>query len=156
MKRLFWIHDESLCQPAQATDDDLLVFCWHQDYFSQQAWSAKRLVFIYETLCTLPISIYAGDPNEIFSALKETHQISELLVQRPFDPQLKDHIERVSQTHTLNYYDPPRLIDDSRLKPSKRFHAYWQQIQAKLLNRVEQKLPFTRYHQQAKHQKNQS
>lgn len=147
MKRLFWLHDESLRLPEQATEDDLVVFCWHQDYFIQQGWSIKRLVFIYETLCTLPVTIYAGNPVEIFSALKQMHNINEIVVQRPFDPQLEAHIEQVSQIHTLSYDDPPCLIDDSRLKPCKRFYAYWQQIEARLLHKTGQKTPFNRYHQ---------
>ena len=133
MKRLFWLHDESLSVPAAAKRDDLLVFFWHSDYFSQQAWSLKRLVFIYETLCSLPVTIYAGEPTRLLQALKREHTFSDIMVQRPFDPLLTVQLNQVEQTHPLNLYNAPSMMDNSQIKPCKRFYAYWQQIEGQLL-----------------------
>ncbi len=146
MKRLFWLHDESLCVPRQANSGDLLVFCWHPAYFEQQGWSLKRLVFIYESLCSLPVSIYAGEPSELLQALKQQHPLSEILIQQPLDPLLTAQLENLSQAHAVTFYPAPSMLDDSHIKPSKRFYTYWQQVAQQLGQTSPQKTQFHRYH----------
>ena len=58
---LIWIHEEALrlSHPIfkEAPSHTKAIFIWDRDYFREAAYSLKRLVFIYETLCELPIDI---------------------------------------------------------------------------------------------------
>lgn len=146
MKRIFWLHDESLSIPAQANAEDILVFLWHNDYFRQQAWSLNRLVFIYETLCRLPVTVYAGNPSELLQTIKNEQSVSDIYVQTPLNPLLKAEIKQVSQQHQLKQYEAEKMVDDSLIKPCKRFYAYWQQIEPQLFSDHIEKPLFQRFH----------
>lgn len=150
MKRLFWLHDESLSVPAQANAEDLLVFFWHSNYFKQQGWSLNRLVFIYETLCRLPVTVYAGNPSELIRAIKNEQTVSDIYVQTPLNPLLNAEINQVNQQHQLKQYESEKMIDDSLIKPCKRFYAYWQQVAEQLDKQPSVQKHFSRYHRPQK------
>ena len=140
MSRLFWLHDESLALPADYQADDLLIYIWDEDYFAQQQWSFKRRLFIYETLCELPVAIFAGKTLEVITALSLEHAIDEIRVQKALDPQLQQLIDLVASELAVSQTAYPQLFADQSLKPAKRFHAYWKQVAPLLgLNKPDKK-----------------
>lgn len=141
MSRLFWLHDESLALPADYQADDLLVYIWDEDYFAQQQWSFKRRLFIYETLCELPIAIFAGKTLDVITELSREHAIDEIRVQKALDPQLQQLIYLVASKLAMVCQTAyPQLFADQSLKPAKRFHAYWKQVAPLLgLNKPDKK-----------------
>ncbi len=134
MKTIYWLHDESLCLPKDFDSaNDALIFIWDGDYFAQQGWSLKRLVFIYETLCELPIEIWHGDTLETLSALMQSKQPSQLSVQEAIDPNLNQLINSVVKAIPMQLTQRIQWIDETKLKPCKRFYAYWQQVETQCL-----------------------
>jgi hypothetical protein len=71
---IIWLHDKglSLRHPLfeHAGADAPCFFIWDDDYFKQRAYSLKRLVFIYETLCEMPIQIVQGNTLDIFAEMR--------------------------------------------------------------------------------------
>jgi hypothetical protein len=129
MNRLIWLHDESLGLPADCQDTDLVVYVWDSHYLDQQQWSLKRQIFIYETLCQLPVTIFQGDSCVVLTELCHQHCLIVICVQQALDPILQRLIDSVAtQTNKVTQTPYPQLFSDSALKPSHRFHAYWKQV----------------------------
>ena len=64
MSKLIWLHEDCLRAThnlfAHAPDAQA-VFIWDDAYMSAMHYGLNRRVFIYESLCQLPVEIYAGD-----------------------------------------------------------------------------------------------
>lgn len=69
-RRIFWIHHLGLrAAPAAASYVDRYVFIWDNALFERLGYTLKRLVFIYETLCGLPVHIVEGNTADILANL---------------------------------------------------------------------------------------
>ncbi len=70
---LIWLHDEALraSHPVfrKAPGGTRAIFVWDDNYLHGLGYSLKRLIFIYETLCELPVDIIRGDTSRIISGL---------------------------------------------------------------------------------------
>jgi hypothetical protein len=129
MNRLIWLHDESLGLPADCQDTDLVVYVWDSNYFNQQQWSLKRQIYIYETLCQMPVTIFQGESYLVLTELCQQHGLDEICVQQALDPILQRLIDSVAKKTIKIAQTPyPQLFSHSSLKPSHRFHAYWKQV----------------------------
>lgn len=70
-----WVHEDalSLNHPVfkSAGDTARAVFIWDEAYFKQQAYSLKRLTFIYECLIDLQedVEVYHGDTETVVRSL---------------------------------------------------------------------------------------
>jgi len=129
MSRLMWLHDESLFLPADCQDNDLVVYIWDSHYVDQQQWSLKRQIFIYETLCQLPVHIFQGESCVVLTELCQQHDLNEIWVQQPLDPILQRLIDSVTTpVFKVTQVPYPQLFSHTSLKPSHRFHAYWKQV----------------------------
>lgn len=129
MKRLFWLHDENLSLPLDLTEEDQLIYIWDNAYLNAQAWSFKRQLFIYESLCELPVTIWQGDTCQVLLELSQTTSFDEIRVQTALDPILQQLIRQASALlPTLVQTPYPQLFAEYQLKPCQRFHAYWKQV----------------------------
>lgn len=124
-KPLIWLHEEALrvTHPVfkAAPEGTRAVFIWDDHYLQKLDYSLKRLVFIYETLCNLPVDIIRGDT---LSSVKE------LAPTRLFIPGSdKPHI--ISMINVLKTITTVEIIKDEELAqlPAtmdlRRFFKYW-------------------------------
>lgn len=44
---------------------DAFIFLWDKNYFNTKNFSSKKLVFIYEALCSIDVDIYAASFTEL-------------------------------------------------------------------------------------------
>ena len=67
--QLLYIHDKGLGdnQPifSRMAPNSRTLFIWDDAYFKKRNYSLKRLVFIYETLTTMPVEIVHGKTLDI-------------------------------------------------------------------------------------------
>ncbi|WP_044407902.1 hypothetical protein [Thiomicrospira microaerophila] len=137
MSRLFWLHDECLAKPADCQPADRWVYIWDQAYFNNQAWSAKRLFFIFETLVDLAqqgAEIYQAPTASGLTALVEQHGFEQVITFSANDPVLNQLIVDVQlKIPHLTCMAQPGLVDRDLLKPAKRFFQYWKQVEKPLL-----------------------
>ena len=65
---LIWLHEDALCasHPVFSAAPSVCeaVFVWDDAYLQHAHYSLKRLVFLYETLCELPVTIIRGHTLE--------------------------------------------------------------------------------------------
>jgi len=130
---LIWLHDQALRNNhpvfSAAPDDSSAIFIWDEDYFKSMGYSLKRLVFIYESLCELPIDIIHGDTHETLRNLNPKN----LFVPHSIDPFVTKIISELSQNRPVHVIrDEPfvRLPDDFTFK---RFFNYWNKAEKRAL-----------------------
>ena len=120
---LIWLHEEALrlTHPvfAAAPGNTKAIFVWDDGYFRTANYSLKRLVFIYETLCELPLDIIIGDTKSILEQIAP----SVLYIPATNNPLL------VSKIHTFKSMARVELIEDDPfviLKKQADFHRFFQ------------------------------
>ena len=66
------LHEKSLRIPntvvGLSNKDTKVIYVWDDEYYKNRGYSLKRLVFIYEALCKLPVQILRGDPTLILTS----------------------------------------------------------------------------------------
>jgi hypothetical protein len=135
MSRVFWLHDGCLARPMDLQPGERWLYIWDAHYFEQQAWSLKRQVFIYETLCELAqqgCEVYGGATVDgLAEVLAEG---DELITYATQDPILQTWINRVCfALPTVRLLPLPGLLTVPQAPPLKRFFHYWKQVEKPLL-----------------------
>ena len=66
------LHEKSLRIPNTVVGllnkDTKVIYVWDDEYYKNRGYSLKRLVFIYESLCKLPVQILRGDTTQILTS----------------------------------------------------------------------------------------
>ena len=122
---LFYIHDKALGSNysifSRTNSETKAVFIWDDYYFKQRGYSLKRLVFIYETLCSMPVDIIYGTTVDVINMLAPKKIITSFTADLPIQKIFKD----ISKQFELEFVYQPSFsqIDDSF--EFKRFFKYW-------------------------------
>jgi len=129
MSSLVWIHEDALRadHPAvtAAEDDAMVCYIWDDDYLKKMDYGFKRLVFIYESLCQLPVRIFHGDTTETLMQLVKQQDIQHLYVPSTPNPELQKIAARLSNTvEVIAVADVPFVALNTE-PDSKRFFRYW-------------------------------
>ena len=107
-KSIIWLHEDAMrishpvfrAAPAGAR----VVYIWDDAYLRARRYSLKRLVFMYETLCAMPIEILRGDMATILTNL----DVADIYVPSSTNPTIRKTIAALSvQKNTKVVADEP-------------------------------------------------
>lgn len=122
---LIWIHEEALrvTHPVftSAPQGTRAVFVWDDKYFQQLDYSLKRLIFIYETLCELPVDIIRGDTTSVIKALASY----ELYIPESHKPHIVQLINSLKLITKVEIIKDESFVQLPQMKDLKRFFKYW-------------------------------
>jgi hypothetical protein len=122
---LIWLHEEALraSHPVfkAAHQGTRAIFVWDDDYLQKLSYSLKRLVFVYETLCELPVDIIRGDT---VSVIKEFAP-SQLYIPESHKPHIVPMINRLKLITTVEIAQDDAFVQIPQTKDFKRFFKYW-------------------------------
>ncbi len=129
---IIYIHEEALRTDhpvfLHAPANSRSIFVWDDDYLKQQNYSLKRLIFIYETLCTMPIELMRGSTQVILSSL----QPAKIYTQSTSNPAISLKISM------MNAIAPVIIVSDeafckTNVGDYQRFSQYWKRAQQSIL-----------------------
>jgi len=124
-KPLVWLHEEALraTHPVfnAAPDGTRAVFVWDDDYFRKLDYSLKRLIFIYETLCELPIEIIHGDTKSVIKEISP----SGLYVPASNKPHVLALMNDLKSVADLKIIKDEDFVSIPTPADLKRFFKYW-------------------------------
>jgi len=122
-KVIIWIHDKALNHLfLQALDDHTrAVFVWDNQYFQDRSYSLKRLVFIYETLCQMPVDVIKGDTLEVMRSLAP----NEVRTWFTADTKIKEIARLLSKNCNVEVIKPQPFAQISEAYEFARFFKYW-------------------------------
>jgi hypothetical protein len=126
---LIVLHEEALraTHPVfnAAPQGTKAIYVWDDAYLRQANHNLKRLIFIYETLCTLPVDIIKGNTARVIQELAP----AALYVPATNNPLIVEIIQG------LKAAVPVQIIEDEAFAPIKnptdftRFFQYWKKAE---------------------------
>jgi hypothetical protein len=124
-KPLIWLHDEALRinHPVFQAAPPLTqaIYVWDNNYFETLGYSLKRLVFIYETLCELPVDIVQGETPTIIKALAP----SVIYLPATNKPHLVAVIRSLKPLTEVEVIDDKSFVEVDREIDFRRFFPFW-------------------------------
>ncbi|MCU0512798.1 MAG: hypothetical protein MUE40_09525 [Anaerolineae bacterium] len=141
MQTILWIHGDNLSpqNPVfQAAPGAPAIFVWDEALLRDWHISLKRIVFMYECLLELPVTIRRGEVAREVVAFAHEHAARRILtadspapLHRRLCRQMSQHMpsgSRLEILHETSFVDVPGNID------LKRFSRYWQSVKKRALN----------------------
>ena len=126
MRPLIWLHEDCLRASHNLfahAPEAKAVFIWDDAYMSAMHYGLNRRVFIYESLCQLPVEIYAGDTVATLAQLAADGR--DIITGKTPNPALKEVMQRLrEQTKVSAIADAPFVQMDSP-PDLRRFFKYW-------------------------------
>ena len=123
--QLLYIHDKGLgdYHPifSRMNANSKAVFIWDDAFFKRRCYSLKRLVFIYETLCSMPIEIYYGDTKNIIKEISPEKILTPFTIDLP----IMAIINEISEQFELEFVYPPSFVQIDENIDFIRFFKYW-------------------------------
>lgn len=126
MNKLIWLHEDCLNGAHNlftGADDARAVFIWDDAYLDAMHYGLKRRVFIYESLCELPVEIYVGDTVESLRALAKT--ADEIITGKTPNPILKDMMGMLRNDIKLTTIADAPFVQMDSPPDLRRFFKYW-------------------------------
>ena len=123
--QLLYIHDKALGSNhpifTRINAETKAVFIWDDAYFKQRGYSLKRLVFIYETLCSMPVDIIFGTTGDVINMIAPKKIITSFTVDLPIQKIFKV----MSKQFELEFVYQPSFTKVDESFEFKRFFKYW-------------------------------
>ena len=128
-----WIHADNLNphQPA-LTEGVPAIFVWDDDLLSEWNISFKRIVFIYECLLELPVTIRRGNVAREVAAFAREHNATRIVT--PYSPSPR-HRAICHEIQMLTSGIDPEILHETPFInydghiDLKRFSRYWRKIE---------------------------
>jgi hypothetical protein len=126
MGSLIWLHEDCLRAThnlfAHAPDAQA-AFIWDDAHMAAMHYGLNRRVFIYETLCQLPIEIYAGDTVTLLAQLAADGR--DIVTGKTPNPALKAVMQRLRETTKVSAIADAPFVQMDSPPDLRRFFKYW-------------------------------
>lgn len=132
MAALIWLHEEalSLTHPVfdSAPPDTQAVFIWDEAYFREQAYSLKRLVFLYE--CVADLGIMRVNATSAAWLLDSPHD--KIYVPASPNPWIRGVIQAVAEQKEVCVIAAPPAFCVPAAAEYRRFFPFWRDVENSL------------------------
>ena len=123
------LHEKSLRIPntviERLTEDTKVIYVWDDEYYKNRGYSLKRLVFIYESLCMLPVQILRGNAAEILTSFNP----KKVLIPFTADRGLTKMSENLSRRFNVEIIKDDLFCEVNFDFETKRFFKYWKRAE---------------------------
>lgn len=127
-----WVHGDCLrpSNPAIVTAPDApAIFVFDDDLLDGTGTTLKRIVFMYECLLEMPVTIRRGDVAEQVLAFAGEHAAGQVLTTPSPSPRFIEIHDRIAASFPVTIVpEVPFIAYDGRLD-LKRFSRYWRVAQ---------------------------
>jgi hypothetical protein len=128
MKPILWIHGDCLSpyNPAlKAYPNTPAVFVWDEALLDQWQISFKRIVFLYECLLELPVTIRRGEIAVEIARFAIEHQADCIVTTESPGPRFKAICKGLRQVTRLEVLPVEPFLSYKGQLDLKRFSRYW-------------------------------
>jgi deoxyribodipyrimidine photolyase len=135
---IVWVHGDCLSPdhpgltahpgaPALFVFDDELLQTWQI--------SLKRVVFIYECLLELPVTIRRGDPADVIERFAAEYGARRIVTTASPSPRFRQIVARLRRSFTVEVLPVDPFFDTDRPLDLGRFSRYWSVARRYLIDR---------------------
>ena len=132
MTRIVWGHQEDLSPTNPALlkyPDAPAIFVFDPASLAAQGHTLKRVLFQYECLLEMPVTIRRGDPVEQIKAFAQEQGAEQIVTTPSPDPEVQAVREALSRWFSLETVAGEPMVRLKRPVPLKRFSRYWKQAE---------------------------
>ena len=119
------LHEKSLRIPTTVVGllnkDTKVIYVWDDEYYKNRGYSLKRLVFIYESLCKLPVQILRGDTTQILTSFNP----KKVFIPFTADTGLTTLSQSLSRSFNVEIIKDDLFCEEDFDLKTKRFFKYW-------------------------------
>ena len=129
---IIWIHGNNLSpyQPSlKKYPSAQAVWVWDDDLLRTRKISLKRIVFMYECLLELPVSIRRGQVPVVVNEFADEQNADGIVTCYSNAPRFRQIQERLSQNRIIEALDPKPFIQYKGPLELKRFSHYWRTVE---------------------------
>ena len=101
------------------------IYVWDDEYLRRANYSLKRLVFLYETLCDLPVDVVRGATRTVVMAMTPAM----LYVPATNNPSLLSLFAGISPATPLTFVDDDIFAVMEKTSEARRFFQYWSKVE---------------------------
>jgi hypothetical protein len=127
-KPVLWIHEDALSPRSSVFErhpDAPAIFVFDEKHIAQTQMSFKRIVFLYECLLEMPVTIRRGDVvAEVMNFVREC-EADCLLTMESVSPRWRQHCQQLSQQMKVQALPVEPFIRYEGHIDLKRFSRYW-------------------------------
>ncbi|CAI8194676.1 MAG: Uncharacterised protein [Alphaproteobacteria bacterium] len=126
MTKLIWLHEDCLRASHNVfshAPDAQAVFIWDDAHMAAMHFGLKRRVFIYESLCQLPVEIYVGDTVSALMQLADRGQ--EIVTGKSPNSALKNIMQALRETIKVSAIADDPFVQMDSPPDLRRFFKYW-------------------------------
>lgn len=128
---LILLHEESMRMTHPvfkvAPNHAKVIYVWDDEYLKRSAYSLKRLIFIYENLSEMEVTILRGDTSSILEEINP----SIIYIPTTNNPLLLEIIHSIKKVFSIQMVeDEPFVVLSQPIKYS-RFYQYWNKAEKK-------------------------
>ncbi len=131
-KPIVWVHGDCLSpkNPAlQDYPDAPAIWVWDDDLLEEWQISLNRIVFIYECLLELPVTIRRGDVAAQVVAFAREHGAYGVVTTESPSPRFEAICNAIEDTLEVQVRSPEPFLDYDGYVDLKRFSRYWRVAQ---------------------------
>ncbi len=130
MTSIILLHEEALGEfhpiYQEAGEDTTVIYVWDDEYLQSQNYGFKRLVFIYESLCTLGnVTIYRGKTEDVVSSLIQEKKIKSIYIPETNIDNILNFINMINGKINVIYIPSDPLVILKKQPDLGRFFRYW-------------------------------
>lgn len=137
-KTVVWVHGDCLNPQGPALTaypDAPTVWVWDEALLTEWQISLKRVVFIYECLLELPVTIMRGDVVKELVAFAHAHQAQKIAVAHSPSPKFEEIRQALeAEGLTVEVLEERPFVSLPQPPDLKRFSRYWRQAQKYAFN----------------------
>lgn len=120
-----WVHEDALRQShpvfSAAGNAGASIFVWDDDYFKSQGYTAKRLLFIYECLLEMDVTIIQGPTEQVLN----DYSNGEIYMARTINPYFKDIAKALEASSRVYIVDDEPFSQIPFDTDMGRFFRFW-------------------------------
>lgn len=134
---MIWLHEDALRSDhpvfEAAGQGAAAFFIWDPDYLQRMDYGFKRLVFIYETLCELPVRIYRGGTVSTLLQIAAQQEATTLYVPATPNTELLSMTSRLEQQVRIEMVEDETFVACGEEIQLRRFFRYWNKVKKQAL-----------------------
>jgi deoxyribodipyrimidine photo-lyase len=143
VKPIVWIHGDNLnpYSAALATGAAPAVWVWDDDLLSRARISLKRILFLYECLLELPVTIVRGDVAAEVLRVAVKHNADGVLTNAGISPGFAVRRRRIEERLPVAALLETPFVEAGNGLDLRRFARYWRKVERSALTRTRQAPP---------------
>ncbi len=130
---IVWVHGDCLSPlgPALAAHPGApAIFVWDEALLERWQISTKRLVFIYECLLDLPVTIRRGDVAREVLAFADEHGAAQIVTAESVSPRFAAIAKQLRAAREVSVLPVDPFADIPGQIDLRRFSRYWQKAES--------------------------